>query len=90
MSYFRSNYSQLTTAKQKRFEDIGGWTCKEAGKPSGILKAEVLILKQICEKAEEFSLLNPKKIKRETLQILSASNDLFLERIYSLTMLTDY
>lgn len=61
MSYFRNNYrknclsySQMTTAKQKRFEDLGGWTFKEARKPSGILKAQVLTLKQICEKVEDF------------------------------------
>lgn len=46
----------MTTAKQKRFEDLGGWTFKEARKPSGILKAQVLTLKQICEKAEDFCL----------------------------------
>lgn len=46
----------MTTAKQKRFEDLGGSTLKEARKPSGILKAEVLTLKQISEKAEDVCL----------------------------------
>lgn len=68
----------MTTAKQKRFEGLGGWTFKEAGKLSGILKAEVLTLKQIHKKAKDFSLWNPKNKKEESLRILRISDDLFL------------
>ena len=57
MSYFERGYVknslyyiQMTTLKSKRLKDIGVWTFKEGGKPSRILKAEVLTLKQICER----------------------------------------
>lgn len=61
----------MTTAKQKRLEDLGIWTLK-AGKPSGIVKAEVLTLPQICERIETL------ETKRERLRLLRISVNLFL------------